>query len=57
MSNLIKQNFNLTPSGIIKTLNLKRPIYKELSAYGHFGRENYSWEKTDKVESLRAFKN
>ena len=52
LNNLIKQSFDLTPSGIIKTLDLKRPIYKELSAYGHFGRDNYSWEKTDKVELL-----
>ena len=52
LNSLIKENFNLTPSGIIETLDLKRPIYKELSAYGHFGRDNYSWEKTDKVELL-----
>ena len=48
----MRKLINMTPSGIIKILDLKRPIYKELSAYGHFGRDNYSWEKTDKVELL-----
>jgi S-adenosylmethionine synthetase len=52
---LIRKHFALTPRGIIKSLNLLRPIYKKTAAYGHFGRQEpeFTWEKTDKVESLR----
>ena len=51
----IKEEFRLTPNGIIETLDLSRPIYKKTAAYGHFGREDedFTWEKTDKVESFR----
>ena len=51
---LIRENFDLTPYGILKMLDLLRPIYRPTAAYGHFGREdlNVSWEKTDKAESL-----
>ncbi len=47
----VKSNFDLRPSGIIKTLDLKRPIYKKTAAYGHFGRDekDFSWEKTDRI--------
>jgi S-adenosylmethionine synthetase len=45
--------FDLTPHGIIETLQLKNPIYRATAAYGHFGRDNFSWEKTDRVEALR----
>jgi S-adenosylmethionine synthetase len=52
---LIEKNFDLTPKGIIKELNLLRPIYKKTASYGHFGREeeDFTWEKKDKVEVLR----
>jgi len=52
---LIKKTFELTPSGIIKSLGLRRPIYRQLASYGHFGRTDIElpWEKTDKVEELR----
>jgi S-adenosylmethionine synthetase len=52
---LIKENFNLRPSGIITMLNLLRPIYKATASYGHFGRNNpdFSWEKLDKVDQLK----
>jgi S-adenosylmethionine synthetase len=50
----VDEVFDLTPQGIIKTLDLLRPIYRETSNYGHFGREGFSWEKTDKVDALRA---
>jgi S-adenosylmethionine synthetase len=52
---LIRKHFKLTPKGIIETLNLRRPIYKETARDGHFGRElpNFSWEKTDKADALR----
>lgn len=52
---LIRENFDMTPAGIIKTLNLRRPIYKKTAAYGHFGRndKDFYWERTDKAEQLR----
>ena len=49
----VKKVFDLSPAGIIKTLNLKRPIFQETAAYGHFGRDIFSWEKTDKVAELQ----
>ncbi len=52
---LIRDNFDLTPKGIIEKLNLRRPIYKKTSVYGHFGREDedFTWERTDMAETLR----
>lgn len=52
---LVKKHFDLRPAGIIKELNLRRPIYKKIAAYGHFGRTDLdlSWEKTDKAGALR----
>ncbi len=52
---LIREHFKLTPKGIIESLNLRRPIYKETARNGHFGREldDFSWEKTDKADALR----
>ena len=56
LAKLVRDNFELTPRGIIESLNLRRPIYKATAAYGHFGRseDSFSWEKTDKAENLRA---
>jgi S-adenosylmethionine synthetase len=53
----IREIFPLTPKGIIEYLNLRRPIYKQTAAYGHFGRTEpeFSWERVDKAETLRAF--
>ncbi len=53
---IIKRNFDLRPKGIIQELDLLRPIYSRTAAYGHFGRDepDFSWERTDKVEQLRA---
>ncbi|WP_288841691.1 methionine adenosyltransferase [uncultured Deefgea sp.] len=53
---IIKENFDLRPKGIIKMLDLLRPIYSRTAAYGHFGRDepDFSWERTDKVEQLKA---
>jgi S-adenosylmethionine synthetase len=45
--------FDLSPAGIIKTLDLLRPIYRQTASYGHFGRAGLPWEKTDKVEELK----
>jgi S-adenosylmethionine synthetase len=55
ISQLIYDNFDLTPRGIIESLNLKRPIYKKTASYGHFGRNDadFTWERLDKVEALR----
>jgi S-adenosylmethionine synthetase len=52
----VKEVFDTSPAGIVKTLDLKRPIYKKTSAYGHFGRRDpdFSWEQTDKAEVLRG---
>ncbi len=52
---LIRDNFDLTPQGIIKTLELRRPIYRKTACYGHFGRPEpeFIWEKTDKAEALK----
>lgn len=47
------EHFDLTPAGIIRTLDLKKPIYSPTAAYGHFGREEFSWEKTDLAETLK----
>jgi S-adenosylmethionine synthetase len=49
----ILKTFDLSPAGIIKTLDLHRPIYQKTASYGHFGRSEFSWEKTDKVEELK----
>lgn len=49
----IRSVFDMTPAGIIKTFDLKRPIYKKTATYGHFGREEFPWEKVDKVEELK----
>ena len=55
----IKEQFDLSPKGIITTLNLKRPIYKQTAAYGHFGRNDLAlpWEELNKVEVLKTYKN
>lgn len=55
--NIVRENFDLRPAGIIKMLDLRRPIYKQTAAYGHFGRNdlNLPWEKLDKVEELKRY--
>jgi len=55
ISELVRENFQLTPRGIIESLDLRRPIYKKTASYGHFGRSEpeFSWEKTDKADKLR----
>ena len=49
----VKEVFDLRPAGIIKTLDLKKPIYQKTASYGHFGRDDFSWEKTDKADELK----
>jgi S-adenosylmethionine synthetase len=55
MTDLIRENFALTPKGIIEALDLRRPIYKATAAYGHFGRSGagFTWERTDRADALR----
>ena len=57
MVEMIRENFDLRPAGIIKMLDLRRPIYKQTAAYGHFGRTDLDlpWEKTDKAELLKKY--
>jgi S-adenosylmethionine synthetase len=54
ISAAVNKVFDCTPAGIVKTLNLKQPIYQKTASYGHFGRAEFPWEKTDKVEELKA---
>jgi S-adenosylmethionine synthetase len=50
----VRAVFDLTPRGIIEALALRRPIYQQTAAYGHFGRSEFSWEETNAVERLRS---
>ena len=54
---IIRENFDLRPAGIIKMLDLRKPIYKQTAAYGHFGRDDLdlSWERTDKADLLKKY--
>ena len=55
LTELVRAHFDLRPAGIIRSLDLRRPIYRQTAAYGHFGREDLDlpWERTDKAEQLR----
>ena len=57
ITEIVRENFDLRPAGIIKMLDLRRPIYKQTAAYGHFGRNDLDlpWEKLDKVEALKKY--
>jgi S-adenosylmethionine synthetase len=52
ISTLVREHFNLKPAGLIHELDLLRPVYKATSAYGHFGRDGFTWEFTDKADAL-----
>jgi len=56
LEELVRANFKLTPRGIIESLQLRRPIYRQTASYGHFGRadKDFTWEATDKAATLRA---
>lgn len=54
IADLVREHFDLRPRGIIEMLDLLRPIYRPTAAYGHFGREGFSWEATDKADALKA---
>ncbi|MFQ5520589.1 MAG: methionine adenosyltransferase domain-containing protein, partial [Candidatus Methylomirabilia bacterium] len=55
LQEMVRKHFELTPAGIIKYLNLRRPLYRKTAAYGHFGRSEpeFSWERTDRAKDLR----
>ena len=55
ITEIVRQNFSLTPKAIIETLNLRRPVYRPTAAFGHFGRtgDGFTWEKTDRADALR----
>ena len=57
LEDIIRENFDLRPAGIIKMLDLRKPIYRQTAAYGHFGRDDVSlpWEATDKAEELKKY--
>ena len=59
LAEIVRENFDLRPAGIIKMLDLRRPIYKQTAAYGHFGRNDLDlpWEKLDRVDTLKAYLN
>ncbi len=56
ISEMVKKEVDLTPKGIIKRLDLKKPIYQNTSSYGHFGRKEFSWEKLDLVKKFQKYK-
>ncbi len=55
ITDAVKKVFDLTPAGIVATLDLRRPIYQATASYGHFGRDGFPWEKTDRVRDLQSF--
>jgi S-adenosylmethionine synthetase len=59
LTRLVREHFDLRPAGILRMLDLKRPIYRATAAYGHFGRDeaDFTWERTDRAEALRAAAN
>lgn len=56
LAKIIQKEFDLRPAAIIETLGLRRPVYAPTSAYGHFGRGGFSWERCDRVESLKKYR-
>ena len=56
IADLVREHFDLRPKGLVEMLDLKRPIYRQTAAYGHFGRENddFTWERTDRADALKA---
>ncbi len=55
IAEIVKSEFDLRPAAIIQTLSLRSPIYAQTSAYGHFGRSGFTWERTDKAQSLKKY--
>ncbi|WP_323759139.1 methionine adenosyltransferase domain-containing protein, partial [Immundisolibacter sp.] len=59
LTRLVREHFDLRPAGILRMLDLKRPIYRATASYGHFGRDeaDFTWERTDRADALRAAAN
>ena len=55
LTQIVEKEFDLRPASIISALDLKKPVYRQTAAYGHFGREGFSWEKTDRVQELKKY--
>ena len=55
LAEIVKAEFDLRPYAIIKALDLRKPVFAKTSAYGHFGRDGFSWERTDKAETLKKY--
>ena len=55
IADIVAKEFDLRPYAIIETLNLRRPIYRNSAAYGHFGRSEFPWEKLDRVKDLKKY--
>ena len=53
LEDVVRELFDFRPAAIIENLDLRRPIYRETAAYGHFGRKGFSWEETDRADDLR----
>ena len=51
---LVRKHFELKPAGLIKMMDLLKPVYRPTASYGHFGRKEFSWEKTDRADALRS---
>ncbi len=54
IADAVRSVFDLRPAAILRDLDLRRPIYRATAAYGHFGRDGFTWENTDRVDALRA---
>ena len=55
LAEIVKTEFDLRPYNIIKTLDLRKPVFAATAAYGHFGREGFAWERTDKTDALKKY--
>ena len=55
LAKIVKQEFDLRPYAIIKTLDLRNPVFKKTAAYGHFGYKGFSWEHTDRADDLKKY--
>lgn len=55
LAEIVNKEFDLRPSAIIQTLDLRKPVYSETASYGHFGKQGFTWEKTDRVEDLKKY--
>ena len=55
LAQIVRENFDLRPGAIIRTLGLRKPVFRNTAAYGHFGREEFPWEKTDRAQSLKKY--